>query len=538
MKIYTRLAVLVVTTLLGLIILCSLTLFTVQKVMHSERRAQITTSLNFAENLVKHFSELETSGKLSREQAQAAAKEALGNLRYEGDYFFVRSLDNYMLVHPDTKRIGKFDPGSKLPDGRTTSQAYMEALAKDRIGIVDIVTKRKGSDKEAPKINGVIKFEPWGWIIGIGFFTDDIQSAYWGHAGLFLSVALLILLAVGLLIWQMARGIIKTLGGEPQYAVEVATAIASGDLSRDIVTQGGENSLLAAMQRMQIGLRGMISHIDKAAKQLNGAATEVASKMQTVRDDSHTVSESTASSAAAVEQMAVSIDHMHSLARDTSSNSEAVHRIANSGEELVREAAQGVRKVVVEVSGTAELVNQMAQRSREINNIAGTIRDIADQTNLLALNAAIEAARAGETGRGFAVVADEVRKLAERTTQATQEIASVTQGVQSDTERVVGSMGSILPQVENAVTQAERAAEVLREIQASARDTLVRTQDMSAATAEQSHASSNLASSVERIVALTESTEQAVHHTHGATGLIKELADELHQAVARFRVQH
>lgn len=537
MKIYTRLAVLVVTTLLGLIILCSLTLFTVKKVVLNERRVQIVTSLGFAETLVDHFHSMETSGKLSRAQAQAAAKEALSYLRKGDDYFFVRSSNNYMLVHPDPKRIG-YDPGSKLPDGRTTTQVYAEALAKDHIGIVDIMTKRKGMDSPVPKLNGVVKYEPWDWIIGIGFFTDDIQAVFWNNAALFLGVALVILLVVGFLIWQMARGILKTLGGEPQYAVEVASAIAAGDLSREIVIKGDETSLLGAMQRMQIGLRGMISNIDKTAKQLNGAATEVAGKMQSVRDDSHTVSESTAASAAAVEQMAVSIDHMHSLARDTSSNSEEVNRIANSGEELAREAAQGVRKVVEEVSGTSRLVNQMAERSREINNIAGTIRDIADQTNLLALNAAIEAARAGETGRGFAVVADEVRKLAERTTQATQEIANVTQGVQSDTERVVNSMGSILPQVENAVTQAERAAEVLRDIQASARDTLIRTQDMSAATAEQSHASSNLASSVERIVALTESTEQAVHHTHGATSLIKELADELHHAVARFKVQH
>ncbi|GGX80950.1 hypothetical protein GCM10011290_05870 [Vogesella alkaliphila] len=189
-----------------------------------------------------------------------------------------------------------------------------------------------------------------------------------------------------------------------------------------------------------------------------------------------------------------------------------------------------MREVVGEVSNTAELVGRMAERLREINAIAGVIRDIAGQTNLLALNAAIEAASVGETGRGFAVVADEVRKLAERTTEATHEISCVTQEVQGDTEQVSSSIGSILPKVGNAVTQAERAAGVLQEIQASARETLTRSQDMTAATAEQSQASS-----VEHIVALTESTSQMVQQAYGATNLSKGQADELHHAVSRFQ---
>ncbi len=92
-----------------------------------------------------------------------------------------------------------------------------------------------------------------------------------------------------------------------------------------------------------------------------------------------------------------------------------------------------------QLSETYQKMNQLNERSHEIEDIVKVIKEIAAQTNLLALNASIEAARAGEHGKGFAVVADEVRKLAESTAISTNSINELTKSIQKDIHETLES---------------------------------------------------------------------------------------------------
>ncbi len=102
---------------------------------------------------------------------------------------------------------------------------------------------------------------------------------------------------------------------------------------------------------------------------------------------------------------------------------------------------------------TVELLNTLADNSREIELMLATIRKISGQTNLLALNATIEAARAGEAGRGFAVVAGEVKELSNQTKQATEDIAEKSHAIQESVATVIASVEN----VSNSVNQASAA---------------------------------------------------------------------------------
>ncbi|HRP95994.1 MAG TPA: methyl-accepting chemotaxis protein [Rhodocyclaceae bacterium] len=315
-------------------------------------------------------------------------------------------------------------------------------------------------------------------------------------------------------------------------------ASGQGDLTRrldaDTTDEIGQTS--AAFNEFADKLQRLIGETRTVVHDLAQTAAKVMANSRRVGDGSRVQSEMSSSTAAAVEQMTVSIDQVAEHARETLDDSKQSGELAEAGTGIVRRVADEMQALAAAVSDSSQRVEGLGQRSREISGIVEAIREIAEQTNLLALNAAIEAARAGEQGRGFAVVADEVRKLAERTSVATVDISRMIETIQSDTGAAVDGMRASTGRVEQGVSLTREAAAALDDISRSAQHTLVRVGEIANATREQSAASGDISRNVEQIARMAEKNDGAIAETTNEAQHLEELAGRLNALVGRFRV--
>ncbi len=520
----------------ALILLFAVLLINGKQRMLEDRKAKVRNLVEATQTILGHFQSEAAAGKISEDAAKKAAAEAIRAMRYDKvEYFWINDLNDQMVMHPikpelEGKKLDQF----KDKNGKLLFVEFNNTVRNNGAGFVDYLWPKPGNEEGVPKISYVMGFKPWGWVIGTGIYTDDVEAKFRQDATTLLLWCVGIGGFITIFLTVISRNIIKTLGGDPGIVSEVTHRIASGDLSSNVAYPPGE-SLLADISGMQDTLRGMISTIARNAEQVASAANQLLRASEEVSSQASQQSDAASSMAASVEQMAVSIDQVKDSANEAHAISREADSISEEGASVIHTTATEMNKISDTVLASSRIVEDLGHHSDQITSIVNTIREIADQTNLLALNAAIEAARAGEQGRGFAVVADEVRKLAERTSQSTTEIGGMINKIQQGTRSAVSSMEEGVAKVSTGVQLATQAGDSINRIRSGAQRVTVVVNDISSSIQEQSLASSEIARKLENIARMSEESAVSVRQTADAARQLHGLAGALHESVARFK---
>jgi methyl-accepting chemotaxis protein len=197
----------------------------------------------------------------------------------------------------------------------------------------------------------------------------------------------------------------------------------------------------------------------------------------------------------------------------------------------MEKATDGLNRTNHAIQSSAEIINVLGHRADDIGKIIEVIDDLAEQTNLLALNAAIEAARAGEHGLGFAVVADEVRKLAEKSTQSTKEIADLIQSIQREARQAVENMERSTRIVEEGLSLGNDLGSALHKISNVVTEVYKFSQEIGAATNEQSVGSSQIAKATGRLTEITQEINSAVEEQASGAQAVVRAMDKMRELV-------
>jgi methyl-accepting chemotaxis protein len=320
--------------------------------------------------------------------------------------------------------------------------------------------------------------------------------------------AALIVVAFVVSEWVVRR-LTRQLGGEPAYAKQIASHIASGDLSNQIrLGKKDDSSVLYALTEMQTGLAATVGEIAASAEAISSAAGEISM-------GNLDLSQRTEQQAVSLERTATSMEQLTSTVKQNADNAKQASSLANNASDIASTCGEVVSRVVT-------TMGEINASAKSIGDIIGVIDGIAFQTNILALNAAVEAARAGEQGRGFAVVAGEVRSLAQRSAAAAKEIKTL---INTSIERVANgsSLATDAGQTMDEVVKAvKRVTDIMGEI--------------SAASSEQSAGIEEVNRAVTQMDAGTQQNAALVEEATAAARSLDDQAKALKRLVGQFKL--
>jgi len=381
--------------------------------------------------------------------------------------------------------------------------------------------------------------------------TDQLSKDYQsvGGAG-YLLAALFGLLAIGSLVMLGLVNINETKArsrrseeenGRNQEAIlrlmDELGELAEGNLTINAsVTEDITGAVADSINYTVEELRTLVRGINNAAQQMDQAASQAGQVSDSLQQAARRQTVEIEGTSAAVVSLAQSVQQVSGNAAESARVAEQSLAAAEKGQQAVANAIASMNGLREQIQETSKRIKRLGESSQEIGEIVELISDITEQTNVLALNAAIQAASAGEAGRGFSVVAEEVQRLAERSADATKQIAAIVKTIQSDTHDTVAAMEVSTQGVVEGAKLSDAAGQTLAEIGDVSKKLAGLIADISSATQSQAESTAKVAETMQDIKSISAQTSSGTQQTAESIGGMKQLAQDLKNSVAGFKL--
>lgn len=466
-KVQTKLIIVMLTTIVALV-LCAIissesmkqlqskaleTLETDERASYDEQiKQQVDNVISLCQTIYDQYQ----AGVYTEEEAKKLAADEIRQLRYgDAGYFWVDQYagTNVVLLGNDTEGTNRME--TKDANGYQMVKEIIRVGQEADGGYTDYVFPKEGETEPSPKRSYSKAFEPFGWVIGTGNYTDyiddqvasiekDFSSYVTGRMTLFIISTLIEGIIVVLLLIMIIISIIRPL----KKCISSIGVMEQGDFSQAMGTallkrRDDFGKLAASLESMRNEMSGLIGEVKSQATEITRMVQEIDDNIQALDEEIENVSATTEELAAGMEETAASSEEINAMSHEIESAAKSIATRSQDGAteaDDIRDRAVGIKKTTTENDERTKAIhaeiNEGLTKALEdikvvdqIGVLAESIMEITGQTNLLALNASIEAARAGEAGKGFAVVADEIRVLAEQSKAAVVHIQDVTKNV-------------------------------------------------------------------------------------------------------------
>ncbi|MCA6064284.1 methyl-accepting chemotaxis protein [Thalassolituus marinus] len=507
--------------------------------MMDSRKLSVRLQVENVYSLVSHYYTLSQEEGLSEAEAKELALKNINKLRYnEKEYFWVNDKTPTMVMHPiKPALIGKDLSGMKDPNGKFLFMDMVKVVSgKDKAGYVNYEWPKPGHDDPQPKVSYVKLFEPWGWIIGTGVYTDDVMTEFISDAtDVIITTVVFIALLIGAII--LILNSIRT----PLRNVAIAMREISkgeGDLTQRLPIRGDDEITAIArafnlfIERIQVLVTESKSTSEVLAS-LTRNLSQISSATRRLTDDQLQQTDLAATGSNEMSQT------IHEVADNAERAAAAAREVADSaerGKSTMATTQQRIGQLAADIQKSSSVIQGLRAETESIGSVLDVIRGIAEQTNLLALNAAIEAARAGEQGRGFAVVADEVRTLASRTQESTEEINKMITRLQDQAATAVKSMEENAHNSENTAASSQQALDAISSISNAVNTITEMNLSIASAVEEQSAAANEISGNVVRIAESSGNIADNMRQADESSSKLAESSNTLVSLIERFKV--